>query len=63
MPRIKITTARLIGAAFVAAVTSAAIVGSTGTANAIANLGGGMRAWHAAGKPMAAAAGAEPQVP
>jgi secreted trypsin-like serine protease len=37
MPRIKITTARLIGAAFVAAVTSAAIVGSTGTANAIAN--------------------------
>jgi secreted trypsin-like serine protease len=31
MPRIKITTARLIGAAFVAAVTSAAIVGSTGT--------------------------------
>jgi secreted trypsin-like serine protease len=37
MPRIKITTPRLIGAAFVAAVTSAAIVGSTGTANAIAN--------------------------
>ena len=37
MPRIKITTARLIGAAFVAAVTSAAIVGSTGTAHAIAN--------------------------
>jgi secreted trypsin-like serine protease len=37
MPRIKITTARLIGAAFVAAVTSAAIVGSTGTASAIAN--------------------------
>jgi rhodanese-related sulfurtransferase len=29
----------------------------------VANLGGGMRAWHAAGKPMAAAAGAEPQVP
>jgi secreted trypsin-like serine protease len=37
MPRFKITTPRLIGAAFVAAVTSAAIVGSTGTANAIAN--------------------------
>jgi secreted trypsin-like serine protease len=37
MPRIKITTPRLIGAAVVAAVTSAAIVGSTGTAHAIAN--------------------------
>jgi secreted trypsin-like serine protease len=37
MSRFKITTPRLIGAAFVAAVTSAAIVGSTGTANAIAN--------------------------
>ena len=37
MPRFKITTPRLIGAAFVAAVTSAAIVWSTGTANAIAN--------------------------
>ena len=37
MPRIKITTPRLIGAAIVAAVTSAAIVGSAGTANAIAN--------------------------
>ena len=37
MPRIKITTPRLIGAAVVAAVTSAAIVGSTGTARAIAN--------------------------
>ena len=37
MPRSKITTPRLIGAAFVAAVASAAIVGSTGTANAIAN--------------------------
>jgi secreted trypsin-like serine protease len=38
MPRFKSTTPRrLIGAAVVAAVTSAAIMGSTGTANAIAN--------------------------
>src|SRR5262245_31853328 len=37
MPRFKITTPRLIGAAFVAAATSAALVWSTGTANAIAN--------------------------
>jgi secreted trypsin-like serine protease len=37
VPRIKVTIPRLIGATFVAAVTSAAIVGSAGTANAIAN--------------------------
>ena len=29
----------------------------------VANMTGGMRAWHAAGKPMAAAGGSEPQVP
>jgi rhodanese-related sulfurtransferase len=29
----------------------------------VANMGGGMRAWQAAGKPMEAAGGAEPQVP
>src|SRR5262245_56044496 len=37
MPRFKITTPRLIGAALVAIATSAALVWSTGTANAIAN--------------------------
>ncbi|GIL36356.1 rhodanese-like domain-containing protein [Phycicoccus sp. DTK01] len=29
----------------------------------VANLDGGMRAWHAEGRPMEAAGGAEPQVP
>ncbi|MGL4176584.1 MAG: rhodanese-like domain-containing protein [Dermatophilaceae bacterium] len=29
----------------------------------VANLDGGMRAWHAAGKPMVAAGGAAPEVP
>ncbi len=29
----------------------------------VANMAGGMRAWHAAGKPMEAAGGAAPQVP
>ena len=29
----------------------------------VANLAGGMRAWHEAGKPMQAAGGAQPQVP